>query len=100
MAPFHERYGVPVRYPQPLAITPAILERLAPLPPHRQSEALTDEVRRDFHERFPVLGEYGGIRGCGGSDRAWAAHGQSYMMHAFGEYLAALRAADDRKEAA
>lgn len=85
---FHSYYGVPERFPAPLAITPEIIETMTSLSPAKRAEYLVLKARNDFLDRFPVIGEFGGARGCGGSDRAWLQHGHSYLAHVFGAYLA------------
>jgi len=88
MPTFHDHYGVPTRYPAPYTVSPELHAHLERLSPRMRVYLLTQAARDDFHENFPVIGEFGGLRGRGGSDRAWALHGQSYIMAAWESYFA------------
>lgn len=103
MRPFHNHFGVPARFPAPLAVNPALYANLSSQTPHMRVYLLTNAARDDFMAKFPALGFADTLSGSG-QDRAWREHGQSYVMAAWEAYfegeIAAAGAASDMARAA
>lgn len=65
MRPFHNRFGVPARFPAPLAVNPALYANLSSQTPHMRVYLLTNAARDDFMAKFPALGFADTLSGSG-----------------------------------